>query len=169
MYKWLILLIVIFSFGCAPKPFEPFEPPKVEFEETEEYSVDLDSIPKPEPPDPIFVNDDFEQVSPDDATLILFTKEEYAKISALVRLTSGYKDIILEQEQLVNVNVDIINSLKEYLELENQKTLSYRELWINSENMYRYEQWRNDWNERINKGTWGVISIGTMILFGLSL
>jgi hypothetical protein len=114
--------------GCAPKPFEPFTPPSISFEETPPYSINLDAIPRPEPPEPMFLNDKFEIVSPNEATMILFTTEEFSKIGALARLTSEYRKIIEEQAELVNIHIDISNSLKEYLELEKQKSLAYKEL-----------------------------------------
>ncbi|MFW6173619.1 MAG: hypothetical protein ACOC5T_07735 [Elusimicrobiota bacterium] len=117
----------------------------MEIEETEEYDIDLDKIEKPEKPKPIFVDKDMEEVDdPDDAQFVVFDQEEYAKISAMVKLTGNYKEIILDQEELINTKIDIINSYKEYLKLEIEKSKSYRELWANAENQKRYEQWRSD-------------------------
>jgi hypothetical protein len=134
--------------GCAPKPFEPFTPPTVSFEPTPAYSIDLDSIPKPLPPDPIFLNDQFEEVAPNQATMILLTTDEYSKVGALAGLTAEYRRLIEEQEDLINIKINTINSFKEYLELEQQKSLAYKELWVNAENIYRQEQYRIDIERR---------------------
>ena len=114
--------------GCAPKPFEPFEPPSVSFAPTPSYSIDIDSIPKPSPPEPIFLNDKFEEVPPSKATMILLTTEEYSKVGALAKLSAEYRRLIEEQEDLINIKIDTINAFKEYLELEQQKSLLYKEL-----------------------------------------
>ena len=43
-------------------------------------------------------------------------------------MTVTYKQIALEEEVLINLHINTINALKEYLELERQKSLQYREL-----------------------------------------
>ena len=124
----LYLFLVLFCIGCAPKQFEPFQPPQIQFEKTQEYKLDLSSIKKPEKIVPIFVDDNFKEVSVDEAKFVLLSPTEYAKVGAIVQMAVNYKQIALEQETLINLHINTINALKEYLEMERQKSLQYREL-----------------------------------------
>lgn len=124
MYLFLVLLCI----GCAPKQFEPFQPPEIKFEKTQEYKLDLSSIKKPEKISPIFVDDNFKEVSIDEAKFVLLSPSEYAKVGAIVQMAVTYKKISTEQETLINLHINTINALKEYLEMERQKSLQYREL-----------------------------------------
>jgi hypothetical protein len=51
--------------------------------------------------------------------------------------------------------------------LEKQKSLAYKELWVNAENIYRQEQYRIDIERKWNKASWMVLTIGTLILLAL--
>ena len=124
LYLFLVLLCV----GCASKQFEPFQPPEIKFEKTQEYKLDLSSIKKPEKIVPIFVDDNFKEVSIDEAKFVLLSTREYAKVGAIVQMAVTYKQISMEQETLINLHINTINALKEYLEMERQKSLQYREL-----------------------------------------
>lgn len=138
-----LLCIVLFLIsGCGPKLLEPdyFKPQPIEFEKTQSYELDLSSIPKPDPIEPIFVDEKFKKVSASEAKYVLLVPSEYNKIDALLELAIGYKKIAIKEAALINVNIDIINSLKEFIEIERQKAEMYREMWINSENMFRLER-----------------------------
>ena len=122
MWRKLIIIvsiIVLFlAAGCAPPKFIPRDPLKVEFKPTPPYEINLDKIPKPEKLKPVFVNEKFEEVPKDQAKFIVLDPENYAKIAALLKLAKAYKNIIKEQEVLVNAHIQLINALKEYLKLE---------------------------------------------------
>jgi len=164
----LYLFLVLFCIGCAPKQFEPFQPPEIKFEKTQEYKLDLSSIKKPEKIVPIFVDDNFKEVSIDDAKFVLLSPGEYAKVGAIVQMAVTYKQIALEEEVLINLHINTINALKEYLELERQKSLQYRELWVNAENNYRYEKWEHQKTSFFYQAGLYVISFGSLIaLFAL--
>ena len=64
-------------------------------------------------------------------------------MNSLLQLAIGYKEITQEQATLINLHINTINTLKEHIELERAKSLQYRELWINAENNYRYEEWEH--------------------------
>jgi len=159
LYLFLVLLCV----GCAPKQFEPFQPPEIKFEKTQEYKLDLSSIKKPEKINPIFVDGNFKEVSIDEAKFVLLTPSEYAKVGAVVQMAVTYKQIAIEEETLINLHINTINALKEYLELERQKSLQYRELWVNAENNYRYEKWEHQKSSFFYQTGLYAISFGSLI------
>lgn len=160
----LLILSVFFINGCMPA-FDPdFKPYTVEFEKTESYSLDLSSIPKPDKMNPIFVDEDFNETSIDNAKYIVLTPKEYSKVGALVKLAKSYKEIAQEQEILINTNVDVINSLKEYVALEQSKAVSYRQLWIDSENAYRTERFEHKFDNVLNS-----IQKGAIFVIGAAL
>lgn len=172
MKKILLLIMMtvfVFGFGCAPKDFKPYQPSKLEFEKSKPHQLDLSQIPKPEKIQPIYVNDHFEEVSKENATMVVLTPDEYKKVGALVKLAVNYKQIAKEEAKLVNTKIDIINSLKELAALERKKVRAYRELWVNSENMYRQEKWEHDKDNLINRIGWYAVTIGSVTLFVLAL
>jgi hypothetical protein len=67
-------------------------------------------------------------VNIDNASYIVLTPKEYGKINTLLKIATTYKKVALEQAELVNIHINTINSLKEFLELERKKSLQYREL-----------------------------------------
>lgn len=167
-----ILLICLFFVGCAPSQFTPTRPPDLQFDKTESYTIDLDKIPKPEVLKPIFLDEDMNKIpeeQADQAAYILLVPSEYAKVGALVKLAKTYKSIIKDQEVLINANIDIINSLKEYAELERMKAQAYRDLWVDSENLYRQERYQRKVDNAVNKGAIGAITIGGIIALILLL
>ena len=99
----------------------------------------------------------------------MLVPREYAKIAGLLKLCKAYKGIIMEQESLVNTHIQVINSLKEYVAMEQMKAEEYRQLWADSENAYRQERHSNKINEAVNKGLLGFISIGSIVALILVL
>ena len=167
----LFVLIIIFSSAsCAPKEFTPFKPDEIKFEKTSDYDIkqDLENIIKPDPIKPIYarvVNDQIEIVEDRSlATHILLPPQEYAKVAAVVKLSITYKDIILQQEALINQYIAQTNVLKELLEMERQKSLNYRELWVISENMYRQERYDHQVDNFINKSSLLITIVGRVVL-----
>lgn len=165
----IISILYLSSFGCAPAKFIVREPLDVKFDPTAPYSIDLSKIPKPNKLQPMFVDENFQEVALDKAKFILLVPAEYAKIAALVKLAKAYKNIIKEQEILVNTHVDIINALKEYVALEKAKAKEYRQLWADSENAYRQERYAHSLDNAINKGAFGLMSIGSFLIMFLLL
>jgi len=177
MKKLIALLIVgIFLISCAPPPFKPFKPEVIRFDETPSYSVqeEIDKIPKPEPLKRMYVkkvDDTTYQVVSDraEASHIMLAPKEYAKVGALVKLTKTYKELVIDQEALVNTYIEQINALKELYAMEQRKSEVYRELWISSENAYRQEKWEHDWDNRLHKTGLYVITIGSIVVMLLLL
>jgi hypothetical protein len=169
--KVFILLFISLTLvvGCAPPKFIPREPPIVKFEKEPPYKIDLDSIIKPDKPLYIWMDKDFKVVPQKEAKYLVLTKKEFAKFTAQLEIKQTYKAIILRQEVLVNTKIEIINSLKEYLSLEQMKVKEYRDLWVDSENAYRLEKYNNDMNSLMTKGILSVISIGALIALIIAL
>jgi len=160
----LLSLLFLIS-ACAPKEFTPYKPQPIHFEKTPIYQLDLSVIQtlKPEKIKPIFVNENFEKVSKDEAKFVVLVPREYAKIAAILKIAKAYKDIAKEQEVLINTQINIINSLKEYVALEQAKAEEYRKLWADSENAYRQERYDHKIDNAINKVTFGAIFTGAII------
>jgi len=147
--RYLMLLIVTISFyGCATTA-EPYKPLELTFNKTEPYTVNTEqldvkleeSIENSLQATPIILTDNsvvFVE-DPAEATHVIYTQEQFSKNADIVTLAMAYRDIIYGQQDLVNVHIDTVNSLKELAELERQKVLLYRELWVDSERMYKDE------------------------------
>jgi len=166
---WLI--IVAFLIGCSPKPFTPMNIPPLVIEQTPEYVLDLSPIDnlKPLVIQPIFLNDAMQMVSKEEATNILLSPQEYRKISTVLKMAKGYKEVAIKEGELINIKIKTINSLKELMVLEREKTMVYKELWVNSENAYRQEKYYHTQDNIIFKSGMYIISIGSMLLFGMSM
>lgn len=168
MGRYIITLLLALSLiSCAPAKFVPQKSLDIKFDKTPEYKLDLTKIPKPDPLKPMFVDENFEETDSANARYIVLTPNEYAKIAALVKLTIAYKEISKEQEALVNSYIRNINSLKELVELDQIKIQQYRELWVDSENMFRQEVYDHKVDNAINRGALGIITIGAIILLAL--
>lgn len=177
--KCLVLLLVLTS--CAPAQFTPFTPPEVKYDRSPPYSVEesLAAIPKPAKMEPIYVrleptaNTDVVTAhilaDKDQATHILLVPSEYAKIGGVLKVAKAYKAIAVEQEHLVNTYISQINILKELLELERQKTIMYKELWVDSENAYRQEKFDHKMDNMFHRGVIGTIVIGAIVALVISL
>ena len=105
----------------------------------------------------------------EEAKFVVLVPAEYARIAALLKYARAHKDIVKEQEILLNVYIEIINSLKEYLALEQAKAEEYRQLWADSENAYRQERYQHRLDNAINKGLFGIISLGAIAALILAL
>lgn len=176
--KKIISLFVLFLFivSCAPAPIKPFEPAKIQFDPTPKYSIaeELEKLPKPEGIHRIFAKKKDENTyvvvgSASEADAVLLLPKEYAKVDAVVKLAITYKGTALEQEKLINTYIDQINALKELVILEQQKSNTYRQMWVDSENAFRQEQWQHDWDNRINRTAIYIVTIGSIIALLLLL
>ncbi len=177
--KALIIAVIIsvFSvFSCTPKNIEPWTPPEIKFEKTSEYSVQeqLDAIPKPSVPVRIFVKEIDEKTyqvveNKNEATHVMLAPQEYAKVGALVKLAKTYKELVLDQEILINTYIDQINALKELHKMEQMKAQKYRELWISSENAYRQEVRDHKFDNFVNKTALYGVTISSIVILLLLL
>lgn len=165
----LFLALVFLITGCAPATFVPYKSPEVKFEKTPPYKVDLTSIIKPDKAVHIWMDENFKEVPKDKAKYLILTNKEYAKYIAQLKIKKTYEEIIKEQEVLINIYIDTINALKEYVALEKAKAEEYRALWADSENAYRQEKYYNELNSLLQKGILSFISIGAIIALIIAL
>lgn len=173
MNKILLSIFLFLIVSCSPNMVEVKERPNLSFNKTEEYHIDLDSIKKPDPPVFIYGNvkdngKDISIIGSEDLKninrVVILTPEEFNKISQLVDLSVTYKKIILKQEDLVNEDIKIINSLKEFIEIERLKSDEYEKMWARSENMYRTEEYERRKDNVINKAIQMILSCGIIVV-----
>ena len=172
----MIVLISVLMSGCSPAHFEPFKPPEIYYDRIDPYDIQsvLDTIPKPKKLQPIYVKIEgtyLEVVTKESgaANHILLVPKEYAKVGAVVKLATTYKKVAIEQELLINTYIDQINALREMVKLERQKSLMYRELWVQSENAYRQEVAEHKRDNWMNRTAMYIITIGSIVVIALAL
>lgn len=167
---WFILLLSMFAFtyGCSPKTFEPYEPPMVEFETTEPYKLDLTKLQKPDKPNYITIDEDFNPVaeSGKEGKYLAFTQEEFKKILVLNQLYKSQHTLLKDHESLVNIYISEVNALKELIAIKEQMLQQYITLYSLSENAYRQEKWNHQWDNTSNKIV-QILMLGGIILLML--
>lgn len=166
--KYLFIIFACFLCGCS-STIQGIKPEPIQFTKTQPYNIqeDLNKIQKPDVINPTYVQIINNKIIITDklhATHILLNPSEYAKIGAVVRLAGDYKTVILDQEQLVNLYISQINVLKELLELERQKSISYYQLYANAQNLYNSERREHLLDNIINRGLLGIISVGLILV-----
>lgn len=152
------ILSLLFLINCSTAPMAYKEIPKLEFERTPSYTIDLDDIKKPDAPKVKYgrynsngllsILESDSDINSND--VIIFDTEEYKKIGQVVVLTTTYKNIIKQQEVLINQKIEIENSLKEFVELERLKTKEYADLWVDTVNMYELEKRDHNWDNNLH-------------------
>jgi hypothetical protein len=157
--------------SCAPKPFTPFIPPKVEFTPTAPYVFDITKeLSKPDAPKQILLDENFKPtVDKDKAKFIGYDVTEHNKIVALVKLFNAQREIINEHTVLINVHIATINQLKELVELKDAAMREYISLWTNAENAYREEKHQHNMDNLVNKSLMYIITVGSIILLAVGL
>jgi hypothetical protein len=150
-----VLFIALFLGGtiaCAPSPYKPYEPPKVSFDKTEAYVIDLSKIKKPDKPKYAKLNAQMQPAAEGEPVKYLaFTADEFKKIMALSELFNAQQELLKDHETLVNTHIDTINALKELVSIKEQMIDQYVALYAASENAYRYEKWDHNWDNANNK------------------
>lgn len=152
----LLFLSLLFS-SCGPRTLNIKEMPKLEFEKTPPYSIDLSTIEKPAKPNPLFgVQRDDGTItiidkSIEDPNVVVFNLAEYKKVAQVVSLAVTYKELIKQQEVLINEKIKIENSLKEFLELERLKSIEYQRMWVDTTNQYYLEQYNRSQDNFMSK------------------
>ena len=165
IFKKYLTYLALFLFlltSCAPAQIKPAEMFQPQFQKTPPYEVNLD-LPKPDKIVPIYVDDNFQETTIDKAKFVVLAPKEYAKVAALLKLAKNYKAIAKEQQVLVNIHIDTINALKEYVALEQAKARAWQELAVHWENTYNREAYYHKVDNAINKGTFATIAIGVIV------
>ncbi|MGD2072722.1 MAG: hypothetical protein PVG65_04460 [Candidatus Thorarchaeota archaeon] len=166
----VILCTILLFVSCGPTKFVPKSREPIKFESTPKYELNLDEITKPDKPKYILMDEDFNIIEDiKEAKYVVYTKEEFAKVVAHLEVRKAYKDIAKEQELLINNYIKIINSLKEYVALEQEKAKEYRELWADSENAYRQERYDHKIDNLFHRSIIGSMGIGAIVIAILAL
>lgn len=169
MKKYILLILLCLScVSCAPKTFEPFTPPEISWEQTLPYTNDVEmekikGLGKIKLI-PVYVDKQSNKTTPDKATHVILTSNNYKDIGILIEKTKAYKMLAEEEEILINTYISIINSQKEYIQLERRKSIEYRQLWVMSENRFRQEEHRHTRDNNLNKISHYLIMIGSIAL-----
>lgn len=182
MKKYIPILLILCLGACSPKLVQVKELPKLEFERSEPYHIDLSNIPKPEPIKREYGKWSMEKkegttwgvekvltyVPPDELTgtedAIILDVDEWKKVAMLVNLAVTYKQIIQQQEILINEKIRVDNGLKELIALERMKTNEIYSMWSYSENNYRMEVYERRNDQYIHKATEVLLMIGITAL-----
>lgn len=161
-YILSIFLILLLLSGCSwfgPNKFDPSKPKPITIEKQKSYNIDLSKLKKIKSLDPIYVDENFNKISPDKAKYAILDLKEMKKVKVIIDLAKTYKDITKKQEVIINNKIDIINKYIEQLKLEREKTIEYRNLWVNAENRLREEKWNNEIQDLMDKaGIAGLIA-----------
>ena len=167
---WILFLFLLvgFGYGCSPKIFEPYQPPVVEFEKTEPYVLDLTKLQKPDKPNYIVIDEDFNPVAESGKAgkYLAFTQEEFKKILVLNQLYKSQDKLLKDHESLVNIYISEVNALKELVAIKEQMLQQYITLYSLSENAYRQEKWEHNWDNTSNKIV-QILLLGGLVLLML--
>lgn len=167
----LIILVIFIGYavlnGCAPAPYKPFTPPKVEFEKTPAYVLDLSSLKKPDKPNYVMLDAGMRPITsenPGEAKYLAFSKSEFKKIMALSAAYNDQREMLESHGDLVNVYISEINALKELLAVREQIINQYIELYTMSENAYRQERYEHKWDNAESKIVQILMAAGLVLL-----
>jgi hypothetical protein len=166
---FVLFLCVLFLISCAPTQFIPREMKIHKFEPTPMYEQTTEII-LPDKPVRTLLDKNF-KVTTDlkQARYIAFAPKEYTKVQGFLKAGKTYKEITEEQEKLINAYIQTINALKEYIALQQLKAEEYRQLWADSENSYRAEQYQHKIDNMYHKTIIGVMGLGAIVIAILAL
>jgi len=167
MKKLSCLLILLLCVSCASK-FNPYTPPDIKFEKTAYFSNDVEmerikglgSIAL----NPIYVDANNKPISPDKAVGVILSSDNYKDVGVMIEKMKSYKQLAEEEETITNLYIDINNSKNEYISLERQKAIEYRELWVNAKTDLVEEKDSHDRDNLLNKISHYLIIIGGIVL-----
>lgn len=168
----VIVSLLCFLSGCGVKEFNPPEIKPLHFNSTPPYTTSVARLDPPKPIQPMYGkwadSKTIKIVSESDSwDLIILDTKEYSKIDALLTYTLALKDVIKYQEVIVNERIAINNALKEFLALEREKSLAYRQFWVDAENLYRQEKHEHDKDLVFYKAKDFLITIGGVVVLVL--
>ncbi len=157
-YNSIALVLCLFTTlsACAPTLMERKEHKPLEVDFIEPYSVSktLAGLPKPGKPVKLTAKKEgssFVLCDSQEATHIIYAVVEAKKINALKDLAINYKQIILDQEKLVNSYIEQFNTINRLYALEVEKSDLYYASWRESENNYRQERYSHKVDNTINR------------------
>ena len=148
---YVLLLLALFGFGCAPATIQPMELGKATFEKTPEFDGSTVVVTKPEAPNPIPLTKKGEVTTASKADYIAFTLDDFKKISALSLGFNVQQEVIQSLVVLVNTHIAEINALKELMATKEEIAQMLAELYANEQNMrlsVEHEAWLQGWTDK---------------------
>ena len=148
-----VFISTLFITGCATKEsLETYEPLSIaKFDPIEEYKLDLSKLDEKNEDaisgilsTPLYakVGDDgslnivFDE---SEANAVILYSENYAKISDIVEISEGYKNIAIQQSELIKVKDETIKSLQQLVLLQQESKNIYRDNFIMANKMFLQE------------------------------
>lgn len=156
--------------SCAPRQVAPMNLTEVKFEKTPKLELNLDDIPDPGKPNMVYISEDGKVVDdPSKAKYVAFTKEEFAKVVANLKLKNTYKELYITNVELANQYIDTLNHLKDLVEKDQQLIQLLNERQAYFENQYRQEAHDHRVNNIYHRSVIGLMGIGAVIIAILAL
>ena len=143
----LICIMLLCAIGCAPRIIPPIEVPviEIETESIEEFKPE-EKLEKPEKPNPIYLNTEFSKIRDiKQIKYFAFNKKEFPKILQLSKAFDAQEKIINSYEDIINLEIQVNNNLKNIINDRTLITQHYADLYVNEQNLrlqqeYKYEK-----------------------------
>lgn len=170
MVKYIISLALIFSicftYGCVPAVMEKVKLQQIELEATPLFNPPI-QIVKPEKPNPIFLDGDFNQTdSSDNLEYFAFDKKEFVKIIQLSQSFDILDQLTYLYVGMINTEINTNNDLREMLARKDIVAQHFADLYINEENLRLQE---NNQHEKTKIFDKIIIFVQTGIILALVL
>jgi len=167
---FVLFLCILFLVSCAPTQFVPREMKVHKFEPRPSYEQTTEIILPDKPPVKILLDKNFKVTTNLKVVkYIAFTPGEYKKVQAYISAGKAYKRVSEEQVKLINAEINISNNKNEYIILVKLASEEYKQLWADSENSYRQEQYQHKVDNIFHKTIIGIMGIGAIIIAILAL
>jgi hypothetical protein len=167
MKNILLIICLLFCFGCSNKiEIKPIEISKSNFIKSEKFIL-KDIIEKPEKPSYLLLDDTFQLV--DDTDLVsyfAFSVDEFPKIIALSKSFDNQQLLITQLVNIININIDEINSLKDLIESKDQLANNLNLLYMNEQQQRLLEKQDYKFQHLIDK-IFIVIQSGVIITLAI--
>lgn len=156
--------------SCAPREVKPMQLTEIKFEKTPKLESDLDSIPDPGKPKVLFI-DENGQLTEDasKAKYVAFSREDYPKVVANLKLKETYKQLYLTNIEVANQYIDTLNHLKDLIEKDQQLIQLLNERQAYFENQYRQEAYDHKMDNIYHQSIIGIMGIGAVLIAILAL
>jgi len=169
-----IIIGIMFIAGtlvsCAPKKVTQIKITPVQFEQTPHIQNQLDTIPDPGKPKALFIDENGE-ITTDSAKAIYvaFSKADYPKVVANLKLKETYKDMYLANVEVTNQYIDTLNGLKELINQDQQFIQLLNERQSYFENQYRQEVYDHKIDNFYHRTIIGLMGVGAIVIAILAL
>ena len=166
----LAAIFLVVTVSCAPREVKPMQLTEIKFEKTPRIEANLDDIPDPGKPNVLYMDENGQIITdPAKAKFVAFSKEDFAKVVANLKLKKAYKDLYLTNVELTNQYIDTLNHLKRLVEKDQQLIQLLNERQAYFENQYRQEAYDHKMDNLYHRSIIGAMGIGAIIIAILAL